>query len=158
MDKQLTFSQLLGNYGEFIGGIAVLATLAYLAYQLRQGTRALERSDVRAIMERFDAFFVSLGDPKIAALWLEGQAAELKAESAQHLSYLSLVTRYVYATQNLWESAHQGIVSAPMWTRQATTFAVALSTPGGAKCWEQIKVGLAEDFVDEVEELRSAVT
>ena len=35
MDHQ-AFAQLLGNYGEFFGSIAVFATLAYLAVQVRQ--------------------------------------------------------------------------------------------------------------------------
>jgi len=35
MDHQ-AFAQLLGNYGEFFGSIAVFATLAYLAIQVRQ--------------------------------------------------------------------------------------------------------------------------
>ena len=34
MDHQ-TFAQLLGNYGEFVGAIAVVATLVYLARQVR---------------------------------------------------------------------------------------------------------------------------
>jgi len=34
----LEFSQLLGNYGEFIGAIAIVVTLIYLAVQLRQNT------------------------------------------------------------------------------------------------------------------------
>jgi hypothetical protein len=30
-----TFAQLLGNYGEFVGAVAVVATLFYLAVQVR---------------------------------------------------------------------------------------------------------------------------
>jgi hypothetical protein len=37
MDHQ-EFAQLLGNYGEFVGAIAVVITLAYLAIQIRQNT------------------------------------------------------------------------------------------------------------------------
>jgi hypothetical protein len=40
MDIQAT-AQLLGNFGEFFGAIAVVATLAYLAVQIRQNTNAL---------------------------------------------------------------------------------------------------------------------
>ena len=40
MDHQ-AFAQLLGNYGEFFGAIAVVVTLLYLAGQLRQNTKAL---------------------------------------------------------------------------------------------------------------------
>jgi hypothetical protein len=32
----LEFSQLLGNYGEFVGAIAIVVTLAYLAMQVKQ--------------------------------------------------------------------------------------------------------------------------
>ena len=35
----LTFAQLLGNYGEFFGSIAVVATLVYLARQVRESSK-----------------------------------------------------------------------------------------------------------------------
>ena len=41
MDHQ-AFAQLLGNYGEFIGAIAVVVTLFYLAVQVRQSKQATE--------------------------------------------------------------------------------------------------------------------
>lgn len=40
MDHQ-TFAQLLGNYGEFVGAIAVVVTLIYLATQIRQNNELL---------------------------------------------------------------------------------------------------------------------
>ena len=43
MDHQ-TFAELLGNYGEFVGSIAVVATLLYLAVQVRYTKRELRRS------------------------------------------------------------------------------------------------------------------
>jgi len=41
---QLTFAQLLGNYGEFVGAIAVVVTLVYLTTQIRQNTNAVQSS------------------------------------------------------------------------------------------------------------------
>ena len=38
----LTFAQLLGNYGEFVGAIAVVVTLGYLAVQVRHSREATE--------------------------------------------------------------------------------------------------------------------
>ena len=43
MDHQ-TFAQLLGNYGEFFGAIAVVVTLVYLTTQVRQNTNAIQSS------------------------------------------------------------------------------------------------------------------
>ena len=41
MDHQ-AFAQLLGNYGEFVGAIAVVATLFYLSVQVRHSKDAVE--------------------------------------------------------------------------------------------------------------------
>ena len=35
----VTFAQLLGNYGEFIGSVGVVVSLVYLAVQIRANTR-----------------------------------------------------------------------------------------------------------------------
>ena len=48
MDHQ-TFAQLLGNYGELIGAFAVVATLGYLAVQIRQNTNTSKASGYRSI-------------------------------------------------------------------------------------------------------------
>ncbi len=40
----VTTSQILGNVGEFVGAIAVVVTLAYLAVQVRQGFTPLPRT------------------------------------------------------------------------------------------------------------------
>ena len=40
----IELSQVLGNFGEFFGAIAVVVTLAYLVVQIRQNTRSLNDS------------------------------------------------------------------------------------------------------------------
>ena len=49
MDHQ-AFAQLLGNYGEFVGAIAVVITLAYLAIQIRQNTGVTRAASHHAIV------------------------------------------------------------------------------------------------------------
>ena len=50
MDHQ-TFAQLLGNYGEFMGSIAVLATLIYLAVQVRHSKELLETNQAISLSQ-----------------------------------------------------------------------------------------------------------
>ena len=38
----MSTAQLLGNFGEFFGAIAVVVTLGYLAAQIRQNTRSMD--------------------------------------------------------------------------------------------------------------------
>jgi hypothetical protein len=58
----LTFAQLLGNYGEFIGAIAVVATLGYLALQVKHSkasvdanTSALDEARRLALAQTYQA-------------------------------------------------------------------------------------------------------
>ena len=79
MDHQ-AFAQLLGNYGEFVGAIAVVVTLAYLAIQVRHSSRAIEinselvRADSWAGMFQMELEFSRLliADGGVMELWLRG--------------------------------------------------------------------------------------
>ena len=45
--------EALGNLGDFIGGIAVVVTLLYLALQVRHNTRAMQTASRQAIVSGF---------------------------------------------------------------------------------------------------------
>ena len=72
----LTFAQLLGNYGEFIASIGVLATLGYLAIQVRHA-----RTDARASLQQHrsdavrDLWLTLAKDEKLAVAYGEGIAS-----------------------------------------------------------------------------------
>ena len=44
----MTTAQLLGNFGEFIGSVAIFVTLIYLAIQIRQSARSATQAAVQA--------------------------------------------------------------------------------------------------------------
>ena len=86
MDVMST-AQLLGNLGEFVGAIAVVVTLIYVAAQVKHGkaaldanTRAMDREyDLRAqegLKEIADAVAIAerpkIQDAALAQLWLDG--------------------------------------------------------------------------------------
>lgn len=57
MDHQ-TFAQLLGNYGEFVGAIAVVITLIYLAIQVRHSKEATEANTKAIELQAYQAWQV----------------------------------------------------------------------------------------------------
>ena len=72
MDHQ-AFAQLLGNYGEFFGAIAVVATLFYLAMQIRQNSRATQMSNSHELNEATRAWWAKLSDSnELASIWRRG--------------------------------------------------------------------------------------
>ncbi len=63
---------LLGNIGEFIGGLAVIVTLIYLAFQVRQGTKTLRANSVHELTENTLRASATLVEPANAQVYLRG--------------------------------------------------------------------------------------
>jgi hypothetical protein len=78
MDQQ-AFAQLLGNYGEFIGSIAVVATLIYLSIQTRgiaqqveQSQRMTETQIMHSNMDNANTWRRMVLDGDNADIWYRG--------------------------------------------------------------------------------------
>ena len=72
MDLMST-AQLLGNFGEFFGAIAVVVTLGYLVVQIRQNTNATRASTSFAVNESLTDLNAALrSDGEFAEIWLRG--------------------------------------------------------------------------------------
>ena len=67
----------LGNVGEFVGAIAVLASVIYLARQIRQNTAAVRGSTFQASIDGWQAFMLHMSQPEQVSL---GQATEVADE------------------------------------------------------------------------------
>ncbi len=80
----MEISQVLGNVGEFVGAIAVVATLLYLAVQVRDAGRSSKFSAVQANRATRIAWFSSLRDSShllaTHAKLLAGEALETEDE------------------------------------------------------------------------------
>ena len=75
----IELSELLGNLGEFAGSIAVLATLIYLAVQVRQSKELLEENRKIALGQMYQqsaGFSLEMqrymGNPDLAELRTKG--------------------------------------------------------------------------------------
>ena len=66
----------LANLGEFVGGVAVLVTLVYLAIQLRLGRRLAQIDAHREINTLLSNFLGDIAkDPELHDLWYNGRQA-----------------------------------------------------------------------------------
>ena len=67
MDHQ-AFAQLLGNYGEFVGAIAVVATLGYLSVQVRANARITAMDARQGVLDRFSEAKGNTIDSKVTSI------------------------------------------------------------------------------------------
>ena len=102
MDHQ-AFAQLLGNYGEFVGAIAVFATLVYLAIQIRQNTAAQRTATELATADVFyktadgySRFYQMLADEGLAEIWAKAHRDE-ELSATDEVRLRAMVSELTYA-------------------------------------------------------------
>lgn len=97
MDHQ-ALAQLLGNYGEFVGAIAVVVTLVFVGIQVRQSTRTMAESNKLAqsttldeSLRHFSQFRRMLAtDPGLTRIWIDGRrSGELSEVDSQRFFFLA---------------------------------------------------------------------
>ena len=73
----IELSQVLGNFGEFFGAIAVVVTLIYLAIQLRQNTKGIRAQSYYNVLSGKNALYRELGaNAELFNTLAQGMAAD----------------------------------------------------------------------------------
>ena len=102
----------LANLGEFIGGVAVLVTLVYLAIQIRQNTRAVQTASYAQAAEPFYGLLEQIsrdGDfAKIVAKALGPPETLTEIEELRFQGWASMV---LYAYENLLRAYESGQIT-----------------------------------------------
>jgi hypothetical protein len=106
----------LANLGEFIGGVAVLVTLVYLATQVRQGAAAQRAATeiaaggaIQESVNRWSAYRQMIIDENAGAVWAKAlRDEELSPTEAVRLRAMVQEMAYsAVATAEIWNSTGQ---------------------------------------------------
>jgi hypothetical protein len=97
---------ILAAWGEFIGGIAVVVSLIYLASQIRQNSRLLQASTTSASSQVEVAVNTLMAqDPKVAKAYAEGLADldSLSEESRRRFDAVAMLWIQVVTQQHQFQ-------------------------------------------------------
>ena len=138
--------EAIGAVGEILGALAVLITLIYLALQVRQNTRATNRTAFQELMNYY---------AQITSFASSREGAELLAKSRHGLESLDEpdrvrilnVTGQVFAhLQNAHQQWAEGFITDSQW-RQISAVGNALMTSEGTKViWDITKDRYSTEF------------
>ncbi len=148
--------EALGNLGDFIGGLAVVVTLIYLAIQVRQNTIQLRKNaesaeisgrdaNIRA-MSRFRSQIIGSAD--VAALYNKGRSDRGSLDTDERVRFDLLLSELfsVFQTTEL-RARHMGDDE----TRLIPVIRSLLRSPGIQEWWTSNKSQFRPDFVSVVE-------
>ena len=125
---------------EILSSVAILATLVYLAIEIRQNTATLEATSQQAQLDtNYQTLFAAINDP---ALWLSRVKANLTEEESVKLSaYLIAVT---IRGQVAWQQYQAGALDANGWIAAREAVLGNLQYTQSRKWWDY----MADGFLD----------
>ncbi len=130
--------EALGNIGDFIGGIAVVVSLIYLAIQIRQNTKALRTASRQEISSGYrDANRLRL-DPKAGVAWSKGLTSFPDLPFAERHVFATLMVDEALFFQGTFALHESAQLEDSTYLPYLAWFSSVVATPGGTEWWEMI--------------------
>jgi hypothetical protein len=150
----LIIAQLLGNYGEFIGAIAVVVTLVYLAAQIRENTKATQADSQYAVGQMTLNLCLAISnDGEFANIWRRG----LKDLSTLDADELFRWNQHAYAVWDSYEinflQWRRGALSDGDWVKWQRVIKNYKTQPGMQEYWQEAKNAFHPDSQEIVDKL-----
>ena len=128
----------LGAIGDFVGGVAVLVTLFYLAIQVRQSTASARTSSYQGIVSSVSEWSRSVGLSADAARILQAGRDGRQGLSAEDRARFDSL--YISLTRNL-ENIHyqylEGVISDSTWEGWDSRIHGVFAQPGARGWWAE---------------------
>ncbi len=144
--------EALGSVGEFVGAIGVIASLIYLAVQIRQNTRSLRAGTYESLSQATAASNTLLmSDPEFARIVEIGLGSEpLPPEDlARFTAYLRMSFRRY---DSIFLHYRQGTLPTDAWQAYWNSFRRILQSTNVQRYWERRKEDYTPDFQQLVSE------
>ena len=157
MDHQ-AFARLLGNYGEFVGAVAVVLTLIYLAVQVRQNTNTIAGSTEMDLAREMTAWHARItADPELIQLYEKGASNEPMSDS-EMTRYRWVAAELIWLYEGAYKQHLRALISNNTWESIVTAIVGLLRGHVLSAWWESRTSALSPEFVAYIDQRRSEDT
>jgi hypothetical protein len=151
--------QDLGDLGEFVGALGVVASLVYLAVQIRQGSKQIRANtnSILATVESEDAgrssdFLQSLAEsPGLARVWRLGHSSPRELTDDEATQFVMLMGSAFYRLAGSFGQYKRGLLSEDSWEPYDRLISRYLASPAVLEWWSRGDVPFARSFIDYVD-------
>ena len=151
--------QDLGSIGELVSAVAVVISLIYLAFQIRQNTSQIDQN-TKAV--RASAIDSSIGramasrqaiieTEDVARIYHTGNSAPESLSEHELLRYRLLLHNVFWAIWNIYSQSRFADLPAETWASQIPLIQRLLSSEGGTWFWDNYGHEFEQSFQAEVE-------
>jgi hypothetical protein len=146
--------EILGATGEWAGAIAVVASLLYLARQIKLSNQNAQAAARYSFLDAYGRGNAAIGETRdSASVFRRGLTDEL-ADEDEYMQFMILIGQFLNTWSVMFDLHQEGQLPANQWALVRADILSAFGTPGGTKFWQQVgKLNVHPDFVAFVDEL-----
>jgi len=130
--------QELGSLGEFVAAIATIATLGYLAIQIRQNTRSVRASSRLAVSQTYNEHSRLRLDPTVNRAYLHGLHSYPEMPLDERGIFANVISDHWVFFQGAFALYEEGQLDRQTYEDYLTWFACQVATPGGTVFWKEV--------------------
>jgi hypothetical protein len=150
--------EAIGAVAELVGAIAVIATLAYLAAQVRQATNSVQGAAELEASKQFTDWHARITNSlELRTVWDKG-AADEKLSDVERVQYVWLIAELFFMFEGFFRQYRRGLISKATWEPLEMTLVSALQTAHGNAWWESGVAQLSGEFRDYINKVRKSGT
>ncbi len=132
--------QDLGNIGDFVGGIAVVISLVYLAFQIRRNTLSVQASMIQtAAQAATEIMELMARDPEVLRLFHSGTHDFASLSEEERLRFSAIMGAMLHRFENLVSQTERGLLPRDSWDGPANRLRGAFALPGTLEWWARGK-------------------
>ena len=144
--------QDLGAIGEFIGSIAVVISLLYLASQFRTQNKEARAAAMHEIWVAFREAISSLGDPQVADVYTRALSGDSLTDTEQ-LQLIVALQRILRVWEEAFLQMRKGRLDDDVWDTIKAQYVSVISNAAFRMVWELRGEVYNRDFRDFVDAL-----
>jgi hypothetical protein len=139
----------LGDLGDLLGGIGVIATLVYLSLQIRANTREVRAASLDTVAtSHFEIQRILGQEPGLAKIWFDGLKGEVELSEVDAQRFWFLLLTVARRWERAFLKSRSGTLDTEAWAGIEAEYIAIFSNPGAKSCWKSIRRGFSSDFVE----------
>ncbi len=139
----------LAAWGEFIGGIAVVVSLIYLASQIRQNSKTLRASTASVAQQvLLEISILTSRDAELARIYFAGLADRAALSEQDQMRFDPLLSVQITGLQQQFRLARDGSLSSEVWADMEHAQRWLGRLAGAQEWWLQWRHLYRRDFRD----------
>ncbi len=130
--------EALGNLGDFIGGIAVVASLLYLAQQIRRNTASVQAAAIQTATQGFsDMLAWMASDADLMRLFDEGCHDFDALSKPDRQRFAALMGVLMHTWENILTQTRMGFLPEGVWQGGLHRIRGTFALPGTVTWWQR---------------------